>query len=133
VKDNYKNNNHINDLMRNNPPNDLKQCLQDPDLNKDGKQMEMSIGHLVANADFVTRPERAATFCFLNAAPQWQITNGGNFATFEGYAREIVSKAERHLDVYTGTHGNAKVCCSFYVVKIFKDMIQYFRLILVMV
>lgn len=116
------------------PPEGLEQCLQDEKLMpKPGKNVkkpvanrakktvqevvqiheQMSKGHLAANADFVAMPERTATFCFLNAAPQWQITNAGNFATVENYARQIVHGAERHLDVYTGTHGDAKVLSFF--------------------
>jgi DNA/RNA non-specific endonuclease len=123
---NYKSSNHIKQLIElmHEIPNGLQKCLQDKILNSKtspDKQFHQIIsrGHLAASSDFVTKPERAATFCYWNAAPQWQITNGGNFEKVEKYSREIVSKVGRHLEVYTGTHGNAKVCCFFYHVKNF--------------
>jgi hypothetical protein len=107
---NYENSDHIKELMKS-PPIGLQQCLEDPVLNTAENDYKISKGHLVASADFVSWPERATTFCFLNAAPQWEVTNSGNFANVEEYTRKIVHKAKKHLDVYTGTHGDAKVFC----------------------
>lgn len=86
---------------------DLYTCLKKVQNSKDARKL--SIGHLTANADFDTMPERAATFYFWNVAPQWQITNGGNYKLVEIITRNIVSDYKRPLDVYTGTHGNDAV------------------------
>lgn len=91
-------------------PNDIDKCLLS--INAKDIAREVSRGHLTSNADFDTRPERAATFYYTNVAPQWQITNGGNYAKLEDEVRKIVSGIGRPLDVYTGTHGRDKVMCS---------------------
>lgn len=65
----------------------LKKILQSEKLAKkyvkDDGQYFMSRGHLAAKADFVYGSEQAATFHYVNAAPQWQIFNGGNWVQVE--------------------------------------------------
>lgn len=89
-------------------PEELKACLEE--VTRKEHPGELARGHLTANADFNTIPEREATFYYLNAAPQWQITNNGNYKIVEQFARDFVTRIGQPLDVYTGTHGRDKVC-----------------------
>lgn len=50
----------------------------------------LSRGHLTPKADFVFGSEQASTFHYINAAPQWQIFNGGNWEQVENLARKIL-------------------------------------------
>lgn len=45
-------------------------------------------GHLSANADFIFKPQRSATFTYLNAAPQWNKLNTGNWKSLEYKVRD---------------------------------------------
>lgn len=65
----------------------------------------LSRGHLTANADFVYENQQKATFFFVNAAPQWQTFNGGNWKLLEERVRYFVGVRNVDLVVYTGTHG----------------------------
>lgn len=65
----------------------------------------MSRGHLTAKADFVYGPQQRSTFWYINAAPQWQSFNGGNWNTLELNVRHFAASRRLDLDVYTGVHG----------------------------
>jgi len=69
----------------------------------------LSRGHLTANNDFVYGFQKLATFYYSNAAPQWKITNGGNFNNVEDFVRTIVSTNRAPYEVYSGTHGTMQV------------------------
>ncbi|EDW33532.1 GL21712 [Drosophila persimilis] len=62
-------------------------------------------GHLGAKADFDYAPEQRATFLFINAAPQWQTFNAGNWARVEDGLRAWVSKNKMNVNCYTGVWG----------------------------
>nr|XP_016944617.1 uncharacterized protein LOC108020752 [Drosophila suzukii]QXY82429.1 RNase2 [Drosophila suzukii] len=62
-------------------------------------------GHLGAKADFDYAPEQRATFLFINAAPQWQTFNAGNWARVEDGLRAWVSKNKLNVNCYTGVYG----------------------------
>lgn len=62
-------------------------------------------GHLGAKADFDYAPEQRATFLFINAAPQWQVFNAGNWARVEDGLRAWVSKNKMNVNCYTGVYG----------------------------
>lgn len=62
-------------------------------------------GHLTANSDFVYDAQQRSTFYFINAAPQWQCFNNGNWKTLEENLRSFASKQKSDLVVYTGTYG----------------------------
>lgn len=61
-------------------------------------------GHLAAKADYIFASHQLATFYFINAAPQWQSFNGGNWQAIELGVKKIVAKRNVDTDVYTGTH-----------------------------
>ncbi|XP_047104985.1 LOW QUALITY PROTEIN: uncharacterized protein LOC124754737 [Schistocerca piceifrons] len=65
----------------------------------------LSRGHLSAKADFILGALEYASFLYVNAAPQWQTFNGGNWNTLENNVRSYVSNNEVELEIYTGTHG----------------------------
>ncbi|EDW73087.1 uncharacterized protein Dwil_GK16832 [Drosophila willistoni] len=62
-------------------------------------------GHLSAKTDFVFGAPQKATFYFVNAAPQWQTFNGGNWERVEDSVRNFVSDQNIIVDCYTGTWG----------------------------
>lgn len=43
------------------------------------KQYYFAKGHLAPDADFVTEAEQDATYYYINAVPQWQAFNNGNW------------------------------------------------------
>lgn len=92
------------------------QAVQLETINKDlggdaDKYFDMSTnvflarGHLGAKADFDYAPEQRATFLFINAAPQWQTFNAGNWARVEDGLRAWVSKNKMNVNCYTGVYG----------------------------
>lgn len=67
--------------------------------------MFLARGHLAANSDFVFRSHQRATFWFLNAAPQWQSFNNGNWLAIEAASRQLATDRDTTLNVFTGTFG----------------------------
>lgn len=65
----------------------------------------LSRGHLAARSDYIYGSQQQATFYFLNAAPQWQSFNGGNWAILEDHLKRYVDRQSINVDIYTGTHG----------------------------
>ncbi|XP_055325389.1 uncharacterized protein LOC129579371 [Sitodiplosis mosellana] len=65
----------------------------------------MARGHLAAKADYVFASQQLATFYFINAAPQWQSFNGGNWLKIEIGVKKFIEKRNIDTDVYTGTYG----------------------------
>ncbi|XP_063228958.1 uncharacterized protein LOC134534394 [Bacillus rossius redtenbacheri] len=65
----------------------------------------LSRGHLAAKTDYVYGSQQMATFYYVNAAPQWQVFNAGNWLTLENNVRRYASSKAANLVVYTGTHG----------------------------
>ncbi|XP_034108491.1 uncharacterized protein LOC117570766 [Drosophila albomicans] len=66
-------------------------------------------GHLAAKADFDYAPGQRSSFLFINAAPQWQVFNAGNWARVEDGLRAWVSKNKLNVNCYTGVYGVAKL------------------------
>ncbi|CAF4936066.1 unnamed protein product [Pieris macdunnoughi] len=62
-------------------------------------------GHLLAKSELVFAVGQRATFHFINASPQWQPFNGGNWNNLEQNLRSRVAQAGYHTTVYTGTFG----------------------------
>ncbi|XP_053670165.1 uncharacterized protein LOC128720516 [Anopheles nili] len=65
----------------------------------------MARGHIAARADFVYATQQNATFWFLNAAPQWQNFNAGNWERIESSVKSFVASRNIHVRVYGGTYG----------------------------
>ena len=62
-------------------------------------------GHLSPDGDFVDAASQDASYYFINAAPQWQSFNNGNWVKLES---NVISKADAtkaDYTVYTGTYG----------------------------
>jgi len=62
-------------------------------------------GHLSAKTDFVFGAAQQASFFFVNAAPQWQTFNGGNWERIEDSVRKFVADENITADCYTGIWG----------------------------
>ncbi|XP_053688314.1 uncharacterized protein LOC128737661 [Sabethes cyaneus] len=65
----------------------------------------MARGHIAARADFIYGTQQNATFWFLNAAPQWQNFNDGNWLRIEDSSRAFVASRNLQVTVYGGTYG----------------------------
>ncbi|BES96769.1 Endonuclease_NS [Nesidiocoris tenuis] len=66
-------------------------------------------GHLAPDADFANSPQQLATYFFVNAAPQWQSINAGNWLRTEVNARTVAAANQVDLEVVTGTLGVSKM------------------------
>lgn len=62
-------------------------------------------GHITARADFIFGAQQRASFYYINAAPQWQAFNGGNWERIETGTRSFVGNRNIVVDVYSGTFG----------------------------
>jgi len=62
-------------------------------------------GHLSPDAAFMYDVQQDATYYFMNAAPQFQSFNNGNWKALEGSTRDLAAKLARDISVYTGTFG----------------------------
>ncbi|XP_059608101.1 uncharacterized protein LOC132255944 [Phlebotomus argentipes] len=62
-------------------------------------------GHMAARADFIFGNHQRASFYFINAAPQWQTFNGGNWERIEDGVRRFVADRGIEVEVYTGVWG----------------------------
>lgn len=68
-------------------------------------ELSLSRGHLAARSDFIFGNHQLASFYFINAAPQWQSFNGGNWNTLEQYLKRYVACRNINTEIYTGTYG----------------------------
>ncbi|XP_023326504.1 uncharacterized protein LOC111699940 isoform X2 [Eurytemora carolleeae] len=62
-------------------------------------------GHLSPDAAFIYNVQQDATYYFMNAAPQFQAFNNGNWKALEYNARDLASRSGRDLSIHTGTFG----------------------------
>lgn len=62
-------------------------------------------GHLAARADFIFETQQRTSFYLMNAAPQWQSFNDGNWVHIENGVRNFLSQRNIDAEVYTGTFG----------------------------
>lgn len=63
-------------------------------------------GHLAPKSDFVFAPKKLITCHLINAAPQWQSINNGNWSNMEDELHKIVKvDPSSSLDIMTGTFG----------------------------
>ncbi|XP_072941368.1 salivary endonuclease-like [Epargyreus clarus] len=69
------------------------------------KNSFLNRGHLAAKADFSMAAMQRATFHYINAVPQWNRGNAGDWAALEEALRRRLKTYNSSVDVYTGTHG----------------------------
>nr|CBG22733.1 northern shrimp nuclease [Pandalus borealis] len=69
------------------------------------KQFYFAKGHMAPDADFVTVVEQDATYYYINALPQWQAFNNGNWKYLEYDTRDLAEKHGTDLTVYSGGWG----------------------------
>ncbi|CAG4941000.1 unnamed protein product [Colias eurytheme] len=62
-------------------------------------------GHLIAKSDQVFATGQRATFYFINAIPQWQPFNAGNWNSLEQNLRARIGAAGYNCIIYTGAFG----------------------------
>lgn len=62
-------------------------------------------GHLMANVDNIFGSHMRASFYFINAQPQWQTFNGGNWERVESGVRAFIADRNIDCEIYTGVHG----------------------------
>lgn len=61
-------------------------------------------GHLSPDGDFIDAGSQDASYYFINAAPQWQSFNNGNWKSLEFGVRNLAISRGFDLVIYTGTH-----------------------------
>ncbi|XP_069997205.1 uncharacterized protein [Penaeus vannamei] len=87
----------------------MKTLLGDEDLANTilnpGEQLYFAKGHLAPDADFVTEAEQDATYYYINAVPQWQVFNNGNWKYLEFATRDLAEAHGTDLTIYTGGWG----------------------------
>jgi len=69
------------------------------------KQNYFAKGHLAPDSDFVYGYQQDATYYFINAVPQWQAFNNGNWKALEFGVRDLAIAHDKDLDVWTGAMG----------------------------
>lgn len=86
----------------------MTELLGDSDLASQtinvSKEFYFAKGHLAPDADFVTVPEQDATYFYINAVPQWQAFNNGNWKYLE-YATRDLAESHGDLTIYSGGWG----------------------------
>ncbi|XP_050090538.1 uncharacterized protein LOC126574394 [Anopheles aquasalis] len=65
----------------------------------------MARGHIAARSDFIYGTQQNGTFWFLNASPQWQTFNAGNWERIEASVKRFVASRNIRVRVYGGTYG----------------------------
>lgn len=75
------------------------------DLIEEVGDLFLSRGHLAARTDYMLGSHQQASFYYLNAAPQWQTFNGGNWERVETGLRNHVDRQNWNVELFTGTHG----------------------------
>ncbi|EFX85987.1 hypothetical protein DAPPUDRAFT_313567 [Daphnia pulex] len=60
-------------------------------------------GHLAPDGDFIDAGSQDATYYYINAAPQWQSFNNGNWKALEAGTRDLAISRVIDVVVYTGT------------------------------
>lgn len=64
----------------------------------------LSRGHLAPDADFIFASGQFATYFYVNAHPQFQAVNAGNWLRVESITRNIAADFNEDLTIYTGVH-----------------------------
>uniref|UniRef100_A0A182P7R1 DNA/RNA non-specific endonuclease/pyrophosphatase/phosphodiesterase domain-containing protein n=1 Tax=Anopheles epiroticus TaxID=199890 RepID=A0A182P7R1_9DIPT len=61
-------------------------------------------GHLTPDGDAVLDSWAGATYFYINAAPEWQIVNAGNWLRVENAARKVAAQLNDTVHVYSGVY-----------------------------
>ncbi|KAG0714474.1 hypothetical protein GWK47_014086 [Chionoecetes opilio] len=69
------------------------------------KQLYFAKGHMSPDADFVLMANQDASYYYINALPQWQVFNNGNWRNLEYATRDLAEKKGRDLRVISGGWG----------------------------
>lgn len=64
----------------------------------------LSRSHLSPDADFLFAAFQYTTYYYINAIPQWQVINGGNWKKIEIMVRKLGVNLKKTLTIFTGTH-----------------------------
>lgn len=67
-------------------------------------QTEKFTIYIFASSFKVFGSNQVATFYYINAAPQWQTFNNGNWVQVEVDLKKFIAKRNIDTEVYTGTH-----------------------------
>ncbi|XP_068226188.1 uncharacterized protein [Palaemon carinicauda] len=78
----------------------LAESIIDP-----SKEFYFAKGHMSPDADYATEPEQDATYYYINALPQWQAFNNGNWKRLEYGVRDLAEKLGTVLTIYSGGWG----------------------------
>lgn len=106
----FKKTPHINKLFnRNKQKINFEQTLGHNNISKhlsdDKKSLFLVRGHLTPKVDFLFGSQQRATFWLINAAPQWQSFNSGNWERIEQGVRQLIADRNITANIYTGTYG----------------------------
>lgn len=82
-------------------------AANDTSVIQENSNYYLSIGHYAAKSDFIYGVQQKLTFYYVNAAPQWQTFNGGNWNTMEKNCRSLADQRKIDLTIYTGSYGVA--------------------------
>ncbi|CAL4114337.1 unnamed protein product [Meganyctiphanes norvegica] len=66
------------------------------------KEWYFAKGHMSPDADFVTEAEQDATYYFINALPQWQAFNNGNWKHMEERTRTLAEDHGTDMRIISG-------------------------------
>ncbi|KAB7504237.1 hypothetical protein Anas_12321 [Armadillidium nasatum] len=80
--------------------------MGDPDFIDLDTSIYFARGHMAPNADFLTDMEADASYHYLNAVPQWQVYNGGNWMYLESDVRDLAESHRSNLHIFTGPWQN---------------------------
>ena len=69
------------------------------------KNYYLARGHLAPDGDFIDAASQDATYLYINALPQWQSFNNGNWKALETAVRKLASGRLINLSTYTGGFG----------------------------
>ncbi|XP_052872146.1 uncharacterized protein LOC128277689 isoform X2 [Anopheles cruzii] len=61
-------------------------------------------GHLTPDGDAIINNWAEATYFYINAVPQWQVINAGNWLRVENMVRKAAVRLNDTVHVYTGVH-----------------------------
>jgi len=80
----------------------MEDILGDSSVIDTSTELYFSRGHLAPDADFVTEQEQDATYYYINAVPQWQAFNNGNWKYTEYGARDVASGRATDIQIWSG-------------------------------